>query len=137
MAIGFTPSKDAPHDEATSRHRLCYCITGITEVGALLVGSVRVPLRTAMSQHMEPTDICLRKVTEAAHVTDSTIIAKVADALDELEAAYAHPSDRIIALERVFSEFGRRRPSVHRTPTARLIRVSIERRQIRCNRSRA
>lgn len=86
---------------------------------------------------MEPTDVCLRKVTEAANITDSTIIEKVAAALDELEAAYAHPNDRIIALERVFSEFGRRRPSAHRTPTARLIRVSIERRQIRCNRRRA
>lgn len=86
---------------------------------------------------MEPTDICLRKVTDAAQITDSTVIAKVSDALDELEAAYAHPSDRIIALERVFSEFDRRRSSVHRTPTARLIRVSIERRQIRCNRRRA
>jgi len=83
---------------------------------------------------MEPTDICLRKVSEAVEVTDSTVIAKVADALDELEAAYSHPSDRIIALERVFSEFSRRRPSAHRTPTARLIRVSIERRQIRCSR---
>lgn len=84
-----------------------------------------------MGHHMQPTDICLRKVSEAAEITDSTIIAKVADALDELEAAYPHPSDRIIALERVFSEFSRRRPSIHRTPTARLIRVSIERRQIR------
>ena len=83
---------------------------------------------------MEPTDICLRKVSEAAQITDSTVVAKVADALDELEAAYPHPSDRIIALERVFSEFARRRPSAYRTPTARLIRVSIERRQIRCSR---
>lgn len=80
---------------------------------------------------MEPTEICLRKVSEAAQVTDSTVIAKVADALDELEAAYPHSNDRIIALERVFSEFARRRPSAYRTPTARLIRVSIERRQIR------
>lgn len=83
---------------------------------------------------MEPTDVCLRKVSEAAHITDTTVIGKVADALDELEAAYRHPSDRIIALERVFSEFTRRRPSVHQTPNARLIRLSIERRQIRCSR---
>lgn len=86
---------------------------------------------------LEPTDVCLGKVTEASQITDSTIIAKVAAALDELEAAYAHPSDRIIALERVFSEFGRRRPAVYQTPAARLIRVSIERRQIRCSRRRA
>ena len=83
---------------------------------------------------MEPTDICLRKVSEAAEITDSTVIAKVADALDELEAAYLHPSDRVIALQKVFSDFSRRRPSAYQTPTARLIRISIERRQIRCNR---
>ena len=82
---------------------------------------------------MEPTDICLRKVSEAAEITDSTVIAKVADALDELEAAYPHPNDHVIALERVFSDFSRRRPSTYQTPTARLIRVSIERRQIRCS----
>ena len=83
---------------------------------------------------MEPTDICLRKVSEAAEITDSTVIAKVADALDELEAAYLHPSDRVIALQKVFSDFSRRRPSAYQTPTARLIRISIERRQIHCNR---
>lgn len=82
---------------------------------------------------MEPTDVCLRKVTAAAQITDTTVIEKAADALDELEAAYLRPSERIIALERVFSEFTRRRSSTYRTPTARLIRVSIERRQIRCS----
>lgn len=83
---------------------------------------------------MEPTDICLQKVSAAVRITDSTVIAEVADALDELEAAYPHPCDRIIALEKVFSEFRRRRPSEAKTPAARLIRVSIERRQIRCSR---
>jgi hypothetical protein len=83
---------------------------------------------------MEPTEIFLRKVSDAVRITDSTVIGEVADALDELEAAYPHPCDRIIALERVFSEFRRRRPGDAQTPAARLIRISIERRQIRCSR---
>ncbi|MGU3538099.1 hypothetical protein [Methylobacterium sp. A54F] len=86
---------------------------------------------------MSPTETCLRKVSDAARIADSTLIGKLTVALDELEAAYPIPSERIVALETVFQDFTRRRRSTHRTPFARLLRVSIERRQIRCSRRAA
>jgi hypothetical protein len=52
-------------------------------------------------------------------------------AMDELEASYPHPSERIVALETILHEFTRRRPSVVGTPFSRFLRVVIKRRQVR------
>ena len=78
---------------------------------------------------MTPICRCLSKVDHASAITDTTVIGHVSDALNELEAAYHRPSERIVALEEVLQTVSRRRSGG--TPFGRFVRVSIERRQNR------
>ncbi|WP_286159127.1 hypothetical protein [Methylobacterium sp. Leaf456] len=71
---------------------------------------------------------CLRKVDEAAATADPALAAHIREALGELEAAYARPSERIVALEALLHEFGRGH-SAGNTLLARLLRVAVDRRQ--------
>lgn len=82
----------------------------------------------------DPVAECLRKVEDAACLTDSTIVERIASALNDLEASYARSSDRIVALESVLHDFDYRRPSVKGTPFSRCLRNAIERRQVRWSR---
>ena len=78
---------------------------------------------------MDPVATCLRKVDGAVDVTDSTVVDRVATALDDLEASYRRPSERIVALEIVLHDFGRRRPSIKGSAFGRFLRNAIEQRQ--------
>ena len=78
---------------------------------------------------MDPVAICLRKVDVAFDVTDSKVLEQVATALDDLEASYQRPSERVVALEIVLHDFGRRRPSIKGTAFGRFLRTAIEQRQ--------
>lgn len=77
---------------------------------------------------MTPVSRCLRKVDHASAVSDSTIVDQVGEALDELEAAYHRPSEKIIALEEVLQAVSRRR-SLEVSPFGRFVYSSVERRQ--------
>lgn len=77
---------------------------------------------------MTPVRRCLRKVEHAAATADPALAARIREALSELEAAYARPSERIVALEAVLHEFGKSRPGGE-TLLGRLLRVAVDRRQ--------
>jgi hypothetical protein len=85
---------------------------------------------------MTPVSRCLHKVDHASAVTDSTVVAHVADALSELEAAYRSPSEKIVALEQILQEVDRTR-RLGGSPFGRFLRVSVERRQLRWSRATA
>ena len=85
---------------------------------------------------MTPVCACLRKVDHASAAADTSILGGIAEALDELEAAYGRPSERIVALEEVLQNISRRE-SGNATPFGRFVRVSVERRQNRLARRRA
>ncbi|GLS46686.1 hypothetical protein [Methylobacterium brachythecii] len=85
---------------------------------------------------MTPVARCLRKVDHASVVTDSTIVEQVGEALDELEAAYRRPSDKITALEEVLQAVSRRR-TLETSPFGRFVYSSVERRQTSLARLRA
>lgn len=78
---------------------------------------------------MTPVSRCLRKVDHAAALPDASLGMRVSEALSELESAYRHPSERIVALEAVLHGF--RNPRSDGTPLGRLLRISVERRQNR------
>ena len=82
---------------------------------------------------MDPVAICLTKIDGAVDVTDSTVVDRVATALNDLEASYRRPSERIVALRAVLDDFGHRRPSVKDMPFGRFLRSAIERRQEVCS----
>ena len=71
---------------------------------------------------------CLRKVDEAAALADSALAERLLEALTELEAAYARPSERIVALESVLHAF-ERGPRAGDTTLGRILRIAIDRRQ--------
>ncbi len=77
---------------------------------------------------MTPVRRCLRKVDEAAATADPALADRIRDVLGELEAAYARPSERIVALEALLHEF-ERGPSAGNALLARLLRVAVDRRQ--------
>ncbi len=77
---------------------------------------------------MTPARCCLCKVNQAAATADPALAERIREALTELEAAYARPSERIVALEAVLHEFERGH-SVGNTLLGRLLRVAIDRRQ--------
>lgn len=77
----------------------------------------------------DPVAICLTKVDGAVGLTDSTIVERVATALNDLEASYRRPSERIVALEAVLHDFSHRRPSIKGSAFGRFLRTAIERRQ--------
>ncbi|SFK53420.1 hypothetical protein SAMN04488125_102311 [Methylorubrum salsuginis] len=71
---------------------------------------------------------CLRKVEQAAAAADPALAERIREALDELEAAYLRPSERIVALEALLHGF----EHSHLAENAwlgRLLRVAIDRRQ--------
>ena len=78
---------------------------------------------------LDPVTICLCQFDSAVDLTDSTAVDRVATALDDLEASYRRPSERIVALEIVLHDFGRRRPSIKGSAFGRFLRTAIERRQ--------
>lgn len=82
---------------------------------------------------MTPVSLCIRKVDHASVITDSTVVARVSDALNELESAYLRPSERIVALEEVLQDFGHSR-QVKGTPFGRFLATSIQRRQNKISR---
>ncbi|AMB45277.1 hypothetical protein Y590_10200 [Methylobacterium sp. AMS5] len=77
---------------------------------------------------MTPVRQCLRKVDHASAIADSAAGTCILEALNELESAYRHPSERIVALEAVLHGFVRD-GRVGDTPFGRLLRVTVERRQ--------
>ncbi|WP_298961883.1 hypothetical protein [uncultured Methylobacterium sp.] len=79
---------------------------------------------------MTPVARCLRRFDLASVRTDSTIVALVEDALDELEAAFDRPSERIVALEAVLHETHDRQDPSSRA-FSRFLLTMIDRRQVR------
>jgi hypothetical protein len=78
---------------------------------------------------LSPADRCLGKVDHASIVSDPSIVEHVGEALDELEASYRHPGDRVVAREAMIQAFGRRsRPGIP-SPFDSFLKVTAERRQ--------
>lgn len=76
-----------------------------------------------------PVNRCLRKLDHASAVSDTTITALVADALNELEASYGRPGDRILALEDVLHSYSERRSDRHAAPFHRFLLSIVDQRQ--------
>jgi len=79
---------------------------------------------------MTPVARCLERLDLASVRNDSTIVALVGDALDELEAAFDRPSERIVALEAVLHEV-RERPAPDSKAFGQFLLTMIDRRQDR------
>ncbi|GJD53090.1 hypothetical protein OPKNFCMD_5861 [Methylobacterium crusticola] len=82
---------------------------------------------------MTPVNRCLRRLDHASAITDSTVAHLIAEALDELEAAFARPSDRVVALEAVLHEV-RDRSGAGRKPLTRFLHTVVDQRQSRLTR---
>ncbi|KQO59061.1 hypothetical protein ASF24_12785 [Methylobacterium sp. Leaf86] len=80
---------------------------------------------------MTPVSICIRAIDTASEITDSTLVEKVEAAIDALEASCSTPSERVLALERVYGTFTRRRRSKANGPFGRFIAQQIDARQDR------
>ncbi|MHC2019709.1 hypothetical protein [Methylobacterium sp. CM6247] len=80
---------------------------------------------------MTPVSICVRAIDTASEITDSTLVEKVEAAIDALEASCSTPSERVLALERVYGTFARRRRSKTNAPFGRFIAHQIDVRQDR------
>lgn len=72
---------------------------------------------------------CIRRLDHASAATNTAVTAMVAEALNELEAAYTHPSDRIVALETVLHDFGQLHRTRRDTPFHSFLMTSIDHRQ--------
>lgn len=77
---------------------------------------------------MLPVRRCLHTIDQAVAAADSTLSERIHDALTELEAAYARPSERVVALEAVLHAV-ERGPSASNVPLIRLLRIAVDRRQ--------
>ncbi|KQO57347.1 hypothetical protein ASF24_17670 [Methylobacterium sp. Leaf86] len=80
---------------------------------------------------MTPVRICVRAIDTASEITDSTLVEKVEVAIDTLEASCSTPSERVLALQRVYGTFTRRRRSKVNAPFGRFIAHHIDERQNR------
>ncbi len=79
---------------------------------------------------MTPVSRCLSRIDGATAALDAAVAPQIAGMLDELEAAYHRPSDRIVALEAVLQEFRRTRQA-NDSRFERFLRLSVDRRQSR------
>ena len=78
---------------------------------------------------MTPQELCIRRIEEVGTLTDSTVVGLVEGALDQLEAAYRQPGDRLIALEAVHSAFTTRRRRTIAVPFGRFVAKVVDQRQ--------
>lgn len=77
---------------------------------------------------MTPVRHCLHNVAQTAAIADPPPVERILEALTALEAAYARPSERIVALEAVLQEF-ERSPLAGQAALARVLRIAVDRRQ--------
>ncbi len=77
---------------------------------------------------MSPVHRCLQEVSHLSAVTDSTVAERFEAALDELEAAYEQPKERILACDAVLRQL-RRIGLTEDAPFGRFIRARIASRQ--------
>ncbi|MCK2056847.1 hypothetical protein [Methylobacterium sp. 37f] len=80
---------------------------------------------------MTPLCICVREIDAASEITDTTVVSKVDAAIDALEASCSTPTERILALERVYGTFSRRRRSKAQAPFGLFIAKHLDVRQNR------
>lgn len=78
---------------------------------------------------MTPVSICVRVIDAASGVTESTVVSMVDEALDALEASCSSPTEQVLALERVYGTFARRRPGKDLAPFGRFIAKHLDMRQ--------
>ncbi len=82
-----------------------------------------------------PVKHCLRRLDHASAISDTTATTLVSDALNELEAAYTHPTDRILALETVLHGYRDLQTGRHVAPFQRVLTSSVDQRQTLLSRS--
>ncbi|MBD8904825.1 hypothetical protein MBTS_21740 [Methylobacterium bullatum] len=80
---------------------------------------------------MTPVCICVREIDAASEITDTTVISRVETAINALEASCSTPAERVLALERVYETFARRRRSKAQVPFGRFIAHHLDIRQNR------
>ena len=79
---------------------------------------------------MTPVSRCLSLIDSSVAAPDAGTVPSIDGMLDELEASYYRPSERIVALEAVLHGFTRSR-QIGGTRLGRFLRLSIDRRQNR------